>query len=141
MQWPRRVLNFPVILIAVCYQYIQAIGLWWDVAAGNATPTHALALLFHSKVLPLLLFSVATMAWTGFFAKHKITTLLFLMPQQLLLYMCAGASFEAIVASQFADGVIRPQAFLMVDQCLPILLALFYSWVVILIIRHASNGI
>ena len=139
--WPRRLTNYPIIIACIAYQYIEAGCLVWNPAAGNATAVHALVLVFPPAIAAYIIGAAATLVVIGFREdREKITTLLCLVPQQLLLYIGAGGAAEAIWASQFADGVLRPQAFLMVDQCPPILLAVCHSWSLMLILRYAKNG-
>lgn len=139
--WPRLLRTHPTLLIAIVYHYIEGIALLWDKAAAEATSIHALVLTFPRGLCAAILFGSATAAWFGFRARRKITTLICLMPQQLLLYIAAGGGIEAVWNAQFADGVIRAQAFVMVEQALPILLALGYSWVIFLIMTFSTDEI
>jgi hypothetical protein len=137
--WPRKLANFPIILIAVAYHYIEAACLWLDHAASNATGVRVLALIFHAPSLPWVIAAAATCAWGGFRARRKVVTLLLLSPQQLLLFLGAGGAVEAIWTSQFADGVARSQAFILVDQCPTILMTVFHYWAMVLIFKYAED--
>ena len=48
----------------------------------------------------------------------------FLIPQQSLLLVSAAGAITAMVLSQFADGVVRPRAFIAADQMHIVLAAL-----------------
>jgi hypothetical protein len=98
-----------------------------------------LALIFHAPTLPWLIAAAATCAWAGFLARRKVMTLLLLSPQQLFLFLGAGGAFEAIWTSQFADGVVRSQAFIFVDQCPTILMTIFHYWAMVLIFKYAED--
>jgi len=137
--WPRKITNFPIILIAVCHQYVAGLCIMLDIAAKNATSMHVLDLIFPDRTEGVLLTVAATMAWAGFRFRRKIDCVMMLMPQQLLLFISAGGAAEAIIKGQFADGVLRSHAFLLVDQCPMILIAFFHSWAMMLILRHGED--
>ena len=83
--------------------------------------------------LAAVLFVVAILATIALFVARKspVGTLLLLLPQQCVLVLSAGGAVDAMVLSQFADGVVRPRAFLMADQ-FPIVLATVMHTVAIL---------
>ncbi len=59
-----------------------------------------------------------------------------LLPQQILLMMGVSGAIEAIWLSQFADGVLRPRAFIAADQINSVLAAIGHT---VAIISHALN--
>jgi hypothetical protein len=137
--WPRRLINFPIILIATILQLVIGVALLVDYDAHFATEVHVLWVVFQA-VAPLLLISAAFMAITGFFLRRKVHTLLFLVPQQILLFLSAGSSFKAIWQGHFADGVVRSHAFIMADQAPVILIAFFHAWAIILILVYGADN-
>jgi hypothetical protein len=54
-------------------------------------------------------------------------SLVLLMPQQILLYVAAWGGLQAVVDGQYADGVLRPYAFILTDQLPVMLLALLHT--------------
>jgi uncharacterized membrane protein len=51
----------------------------------------------------------------------------FLIPQQLLILASALTAFNAITSGQFADGVVRPNLFIFVDQLPALVIAVLYT--------------
>jgi hypothetical protein len=137
--WPRKLRNFPIILMAVVQQYLVAFSVIIDEKAKQTTATHILDVIFPNKTEGLLLILAATMACLGFRMKNKIDNVLMLLPQQLLLYLSAGGAIEAIWRGHFADGVERSHAFLLVDQCPLVLIAFFHSWALMLILKYGED--
>ncbi len=139
--WPRRLSNYPIILIAIVQQYIAAIALLWQHDSHFATSMHILYLLVPDvPVLAAMLFVSATLAIVAFQMTFKICTLLMLLPQQLTLFLSAGAAAHSIWLGQFADGVQRSNAFLLTDQCPVVLLAFFHTWAMVLILMYAKDS-
>ncbi len=139
--WPRKLVNFPVILIAVVQQYFVALALILNPDAHYATSVHILVLVFPTIFIAPFLICAASLVVYGFTLKLKINTVLCLIPQQFMLYLSAGGAFRAIWEGQFADGVTRSHAFLLADQCPMILIAFFHSWAMVLIMKHGANNI
>jgi hypothetical protein len=128
------------ISIMVCYaiglHLSWAVILLIDSSATNATAVHALYRYLHSvPLLSLMLFAAAGLAMKGLCTRVPWIVLL-LLPQQILLLMSAAGAVEAIWISQFADGVIRPRAFLAADQIYSILAAIGHT---VAIIAHARR--
>ena len=63
--------------------------------------------------------------------RRDIWGILLIIPQQFLLIISAHGAITAMVLSQFADGVIRPRAFIMADQMAPVLIAIFHTCAVL----------
>lgn len=91
------------------------------------------------NIIVLLLIAIPSAAMLGFRANKKVTTLLCLVPQQLLLYLSAGAGLEAIIFGQYADHTTRGAAFIAADQTLTICLAFFHTWAMLLIMRYSAD--
>src|SRR5262249_38743661 len=136
--WPRRLFNFPIIMLATMQQMVTAISILWDSEARFSTSVHVLSVSMSEHAIPPLLILAAALAIGGFFTVKKITNIMCLLPQQLLLFLSAGSSTKAIIDGHFADGVIRSHAFLLSDQSPAILIAMFHAWAIMLIIRHGA---
>lgn len=140
--WPRRLLNFPIILLAIIQQYIGAFSILVNADAYDATNLQILHHIVPVHVaLLLIMVVVPTIAAVGFMAEKKVTTLLCLVPQQLLLYLSAGSGIRAIVLGQYADGTMRSHAFIAADQGLTVFLAVFHTWAMMLILRYGGDAV
>ena len=72
------------------------------------------------------------------FSKHRLVTLLCLLFQQFLLFLAASSALDVVISGRFADGVVRFHAFILADQIIYLLLAIFHTWAIILLVRHAE---
>lgn len=128
--------------ISIMVVYAITLHLCWcafiliDPAAVNATAVHALARYIHPPpFLAGVIFGVAILAIAGLFTRTPWIVIL-LAPQQIILMMSASGAIEAIWNSQFADGIIRPRAFLAADQIYSVLAAFGHTAA---IIAHAQR--
>lgn len=137
--WPRRLINFPIILIAIFQQFIWAYGIAHDANAMSTTAAAVPALFMPQYVFVTMLIFCTLLAIVAFHFKRKWQTVMALLPQQILLFVSAAGAIEAIRIGAFADGVVRSHDFLLVDQCLSILLAFFHMWAIFLIMRYAAD--
>lgn len=62
---------------------------------------------------------------------HGTKGVIMLIPQQSILIMCALSAVYCIVQSSYADGVIRPRAFIFTDQIRLVLLAFFHTFAIV----------
>ena len=85
-------------------------------AAVGATPVAAINYVFPTRnTLVLILVIVSLLGLCGLLVSIP-WSVLFLLPQQSMLLISAIGAIEAIASSQYADGVIRPMAFIAADQ-------------------------
>jgi len=137
--WPRRLINFPIILLAITQQLV-----WGVTVAVDQSALHTTGVSILSKVMPWWLVSfaligAAMLACFAFHVPRRIETLLLLLPQQGMLILSAGGALIAIKNGEFADGVIRSVAFLMVDQVSLMLVAFFHTWAIVLIMLYSQD--
>lgn len=93
-------------------------------ANRRTTGLYALSQLFPNHVgLAVILIAVAGCALLGILSRPSLGKVFLLVPQQLVLGVSAAGALHAMAASQFADGVVRSQTFLIADQS-PVVLAL-----------------
>lgn len=137
--WPRRLVNFPIILIAITQQYIWATMLLLNHETMNITAIDVMAKLLPPIVIAIILICVATLAIFSFSFKRRMLNLLGLLPQQFMLFLSAGGALQAMLLGRFADGIERSHAFLVADQCSAILIALFHTWAIFLILRYGAD--
>lgn len=99
-----------------------------DVAATDATPVHILLVVFYNQfVVAGILTVTALLPLYIRFRPPDYGYILCLVPQQTVLLISAFGSAVAAATGTYADGVLRPQAFILADQMLPILVASFYT--------------
>jgi hypothetical protein len=129
--------------VSIMVMFAIALHLWWalmialDPSALNATGLSSLYRYIHSpQLLVLVVAGAALMAVAGMFARAPWMVML-LLPQQVLLMMSAAGVIEAIWLAQFADGVVRPRAFIAADQMYSVLAAVGHT---LAIISRAING-
>ena len=139
--WPRKLVNFPIIMMPIMHQYAVAISLIFYPQAHMATNVHIIyeINLLPDELFPFLMMIAPTLAILAFWMRRKVETLILLLPLLLLLWVSAGGSFRAIWLGQFADGVKRPHSFILADQMPVILMAIFYTWAMGLILRYGED--
>lgn len=89
---------------------ITATSMWYRFGLGNATAG-------------MLLIGVGMLALYGTLAEstsrlHLAYHLMMIVPQQLVLFSAALAAVTAINEGRYADGVVRPVAFILADQAI-----------------------
>lgn len=130
--------------ISIMVLFAIALHIWWAailIFDSSALHVNAIDALYrYISSLPLLIAVIicaATMATVGLFTKIP-WVLFFLIPQQALLMMSAAGAVESIYLGQFADGVLRPRAFIAADQFYSVLAACGHT---IAIIAHARRTV
>lgn len=107
---------------AIVFIYPEAIG---------ATPVSALYGVFRSDaLLCIVLVSASALGLAALFTNLPWVVVL-LIPQQSLLLISAAGAIASVVTAQFADGVIRPRAFIAVDQMHIVLAAIGHAAAII----------
>lgn len=128
--------------LSIMVLYAIALHLTWagilivDDVATQATALNAV--YRYIDPVPLLIAALVTAASLALLGLYLLSPvgLLLLLPQQLILMMSAAGAFEAMWNMQFADGVIRPVAFIAADQIYSILAAIGHTAA---LIRHAIS--
>ena len=118
--------------------YISTLHFLWGVClilspeyVSWTTPIHHLAIVFpvSERILGGLLIGAACASFFGLLCTglcHMIRVLAFFPTQFLLIISCVGC-ITAVYQSQYADGVIRPQTFILADQLGYILASMFHT--------------
>mgnify|MGYP001607911449 CR=1 FL=1 len=127
--------------VAKCYPLffaaVAVIHLIWAVllasssAAGMATAPSYLLDWAHSRyILSALLVVASVMALLATFRTVEASPrmALLLAPQGALLLLGATGAVQAMMTSQFADGVNRPWAFIAADQMWAPVFAVCHQW-------------
>lgn len=116
-----------MVAYAVILHLVWAVAILIDPQSVNATAVHALHRLLHSpQNVALTAGLCSVLAGIGMATRMPWLALL-LIPQQILLMISAAGSFEAMWLSQYADGIFRARAFIIVDQVPVVLAALGHS--------------
>lgn len=126
-----------IILYAIAVHILWALAAWADGSALNSTGLFGVTRLFGSTVTPFVCLAVAVSAAVGLFLRRPAWRLSCMLPQQTVLMLSSFGVLEAISLAQYADGVIRPRAFMIADQA-PVILAAFAH--TIAIVRAASDN-
>lgn len=138
--------------ISIMVLFAITLHLWWagllfaDKSALGATGVHAIAqYLGSSDLLPTIIGGAALMALWGLFATTSpFWIVVWLLPQQVLLVASASGAIEAMWLAQFADGVLRPRAFIAADQMYSVLAAVGHTIAIIVhtvrIVRLGLNN-
>jgi hypothetical protein len=119
-------------LISLMVLFCVALHLCWaaillvDTSAIGATPVAALRARIGDTYLVWTLLAAAGLASLALWLRRPWIVLL-LLPQQILLAISAEGAASAILLAQFADGVIRPRAFIAADQLYVILAAIGHA--------------
>lgn len=115
---------------AVGLHLVWSVLLLISPAPERATAVYALSMLFPNRFgLVVILVTVATCALYGLFKQSSGVTdrVLLLAPQQLVLGVSAAGAIGAMVLGHFADGTVKPSAFIIVDQAPAVLALLVHS--------------
>ena len=115
-----------MILSAVILHLVWAVTLLVDASGVGATAVSALHRIVPMPFLPWVIIGCGMLAIAAV-AARPLWFVLLLIPQQILLMISASGAIDAIWLGQFADGVLRSRAFLMVDQSYSIILMLGHT--------------
>jgi hypothetical protein len=124
-----------VILFASLLHIGWAVLLIINPTAGSSTPVAIILRVFGGPYRSAaVLVACAVVAMIFPFKKHRVSAEAMaglLIPQQVLLFMSAGAGVYAAATQRYSDGVVRGHEFILADQLPVILLALLYSVVIL----------
>jgi hypothetical protein len=143
----------PTVFIGAILHIYWGIMLALDPAATWATPLSGLAfpvLGVIPSTIKAAIYLVAgftgLLIWRGYIDRFNNKFWLglcipawILIPQELLMINSAAASLTAAIGQQYADGVIRPFAFISADQALMVIVSLRHTWVMYLMAK--SGGV
>lgn len=143
--WPRHWYNFPIILCGITMQYVWAIALAANPSVMKTTVIHSLLLYLPDQpswvrwMLVLILCMTASLAIAGFQFKRNLHTVMAFLPQQFIMFLCAGGAIHSMSLGTFADGTVRDHWFLIADQASPLIIAIYHTWAVILLTKHGAD--
>ena len=123
-----------IVLYAAVLHYVWAVCLWIDPVAAQATSLAGLTSFIAPDGLPLVLLAISTMALVYVFFLHEMRLwgLLCVLPQQVILLISAWTAVKAMHAGSFADGILRPTAFITADQAPAVIAALLHTLAIVL---------
>jgi len=132
--------------ISIMVMFAVTLHLFWAAVilldGGNALGATGIAALyryFHpTAVLIAVLTSASIFTIVGFTSKYP-WSVLFLIPQQILLMMSAAGAIEAIFISQYADGVIRAWSFIAADQAYSVIAAIGHTLAMVMFVLRRNR--
>lgn len=110
-----------------------------DHAALNANAVNVLHRYIQSPGLLIALLVLSSVLATVAIFSTRAWTVFLLMPQQILLMASASGAIDSIWLGQFADGVLRPHAFIAADQIYSVIIALGHTVAIIIHARQLSK--
>ena len=119
-----------IILYAVILHLSWGVLLLLDDSAGWATAVHSvLVWLGSTYATAAVMFAVAIAAVAGLHRRlaHSLWGVGLMLPQQAVLFMSAVGAIQAMALSSFADGVVRPNPFIIADQLPAVLIAILHT--------------
>ena len=121
-----------LVLVAVTVAAGWAIALCFSSAPVGTTPISGLHAYTGNRWIDIVVLTVAAAcaAWS-LWRRPSLRTLAALTPLQIVLFLAAASSLEAVLDSAYADGVVRPRAFIFSDQFLTISVIAWYTVAVI----------
>lgn len=122
---PISISRYPVSVCVACTMHaIWSLGLVLEPTAINATGLHTVLVIAREPIYASFLFAiVAFLAVLGVIARETWRRVIFMLPQQIVLWFSVVGAAHAMYLGQFADGVERGHWFLIVDQIPVILIA------------------
>jgi hypothetical protein len=115
-----------IVWYAISLHSVWGLVLLNNESAGWVTAISGLAAFFGSHGLGWIFLATAGISAWAVLRGGKGGVIL-LIPQQVVLTLAAISAIGAMETSAFADGVIRPRAFLIADQAPAVLAALWHG--------------
>ena len=115
--------------------------LWWTPEAVGATPLALMRSWIQQAQLEAVACAVGALCPLPLYARwrwSRVTISCWLLPQQILMLLSAISCVQAILLQQYADGVVRPFAFLLTDQLPMVLFAVIHT---ITLLRYYRTGL
>lgn len=123
-----------IVICSIVLHLFWAGAILVDHSALNTNSINALYRYVHEpNLLAAVLVATSVLAIAGIFTSTPLIVLL-LIPQQLVLMAAAGGAIESMWLGQFADGILRPMAFIAADQIYSVVIAIGHT---VAIITHA----
>jgi hypothetical protein len=122
----------PMIIYASLLHTSWAGLIWWDSSALGATTLAEVATIAGAAFTPWLCLAVAAVAIYGLWMERAVFRFLCMVPQQCILVFSAVGASCAIWNSAYADGVLRPMAFIAADQMWSLIAVFSYSLAVVI---------
>ena len=122
-------IRYPLLWLAIFTHLLWGPLLLIDPSCANATALGTLhRIVGNTTVEGLLLTAVGLgTAWAMRRGIYDLKSFFAIIPQQTCLFVSAFGAAEAIIKSQYGDGVPRPWAFILADQWAWILVAILHA--------------
>lgn len=119
--------NYFIIFYATVLQIITGIILLFSPTAIQVAQLGIFNQIFPYKLGGvLILLSVILAVFADLKIKNKLVNILLHIPQEFFLILTAISAILYISLGHYADGVVRSQAFILIDQLPGIILAVLY---------------
>lgn len=116
------------VLTACAMHLIWSIGLVLEPHAINATGLHTVLVVAQEPIYAAFLFGlVAMLAIVGVVKPNPFERVMWMLPQQAILWFSVVGAGNAMYLGQFADGIQRSHWFLIVDQIPVVLIAVGHT--------------
>jgi hypothetical protein len=119
--------------ISIMVMFAVALHLFWasivliDSSALGATGVASVYLYIQPPAALAIVMATAALLAILALSLSRPRVVILLVPQQILLMMSAAGAVEAIWLGQYADGIMRPRAFIAADQMYSVLAALGHT--------------
>lgn len=119
-----------IVWYSVLLHLIWAVSYFEDYGTASVTAVSALVIWIPDHLIGIVLLIVALLAGIGVVRGEGRIPALLMLPQQFIMFLCAGGALQAMWLGQFADGVQRSHWFLAADQS-PAVLAAFLHMIAV----------
>ena len=121
--------HYWIVYYAIAVHYCWAVAIYLVPSAYHIAALGELSRLgLGARHASLMLLAVATCALFGALFDRNYLCRLGLFPQQFLLVISAGGALSCVLRGSYADGTLRPMAFIAADQSPAILIAVFHTF-------------
>ena len=119
--------NYFIIFYATILQIITGVVLLFSPTQIEVAQLGIFNILFPYKIgAVLMLLSVALVIFADLYIKNKLLNILLHIPQEFFLILTAISGILYVSLGHYADGVVRSQAFIFIDQLPGIVAAVLY---------------
>ena len=133
----RRGLPYRFIFLYAIFQHVGwGLLLLWDKRASGVTAIASMSDRLGVTASAVAFLIVGVLAFVALFLERQRWRGIFLapallIPQQIVLMFSAAGAVHAMISSSFADGVVRPRAFLIADQYPAVIVMLFHTLAIV----------
>ena len=131
-----------ILTYGVALHLLWGLAILSDPSAVRTTPTYLLGQLVPNTTLLAMV-----LLCSSWLAAQVVTEpvlqpkhVLFLIPQQVLMLVAAAGALGRILVGAYADGVLRSNQFLLVDQAPNVIAAVLQTWLLCSVLLMHIRG-